>query len=39
MLVSIPVRGIRFVLVTAGVHFAFRHLVPDRWRKHSAALI
>ncbi|MDJ0808552.1 MAG: hypothetical protein QNJ01_00540 [Desulfobacterales bacterium] len=39
MLVSVPARGIRFVLVTAGVHFLFQRLVPARVRAHDTALI
>jgi hypothetical protein len=39
MLMSVPARGIRFLLVTAGVHYALRYLVPARARTHAAALI
>ena len=39
MLMSIPARGIRLVLVTAGVHHALQHLFPDRARTHTTGLI
>ncbi len=39
MLISIPARGIRFVAVTAGVHFLLQCLVPARAHTHSTALI
>ncbi len=39
MLMSVPARGIRFVLVTTGVHCILRYLVPARARTHPTALI
>lgn len=39
MLISIPARGIRFVLVTVVVHYAFKYLVPTRAHTYCSALI
>ncbi len=39
MLVSVPARGIRFVLVTAGVHYALRLMASGPIARHPVVLI
>lgn len=39
ILLSIPARGIRFVIITMGVHYALKKIIPAKIARHPTTLI